>query len=80
VSDAEPVLRQKLCGNTDCRAVFTICVACDRGQRYCCHECRTAVRRQQRKDANRRYQQGEAVEKLTVAASSAIGAGRQRLR
>jgi hypothetical protein len=60
VSDAEPVLRQKLCGNTECRAVFTICVACDRGQRYCCHECRSAVRRQQRKEANRRYQQREA--------------------
>ena len=53
-------IRQKLCGNTDCRAVSTICVACDRGQRYCCHECRSAVRRQQRKEANRRYQQGEA--------------------
>ena len=60
MSDAALVLRQKLCGNTDCRAVFTICVACDRGQRYCCHECRSAVRRQQRKGANRRYQQGEA--------------------
>lgn len=42
-----------------CRAVFTTCVRCDRGQRYCSPECRSEVRQRQRHDANRRYQQSE---------------------
>ena len=58
--DGTPVLRQKLCGNPDRRTVFTICVSCDRGQRYCGRACRATVRRQQRREANGRYQEGEA--------------------
>jgi len=53
-----PVLRQRLCGNPECRALFNLCVTCDRGQRYCSPACRSLVRRQQRQKANRRYQQG----------------------
>jgi len=42
-----------------CRALFTICISCDRGQRYCSPECRSEVRRRQRHDANCRYQQSD---------------------
>lgn len=55
-----PVLRQKLCGNPDCRAMFTVCVSCDRGQRYCRPTCRATMRRHQRRQANRRYQLSES--------------------
>jgi len=57
--DQNAVLRLRICGHADCRAVFTICVRCDRGQRYCGPKCRSEVRRRQRYDANRRYQQSE---------------------
>jgi hypothetical protein len=57
--DGDTVLRLKVCGHPECRAVFTICVSCDRGQRYCGAACRSAVRRRQRHDANQRYQQSE---------------------
>ena len=59
-SAALPILRQKICGNAKCRAIFTVCINCDRGQRYCGPACRSAVRRQQRLQANRRYQQSES--------------------
>ena len=59
-SVGSPVLRMKLCGNPACRKVFTICISCDRGQRYCSPACNATVRRQQRKAANRRYQQSES--------------------
>jgi len=59
IVDGSAVLRQRLCGHLECRSIFTICVSCDRGQRYCSPTCRAAVRRQQRREANRRYQQSE---------------------
>ncbi len=37
--------------------MFFICRPCYRGQAYCSDECRRKVRRQQRKKADRRYQQ-----------------------
>ena len=57
--DGNAALRLKLCGDPECRKVFTICISCDRGQRYCSPTCRAAVRRRQRKAANSRYQQAE---------------------
>jgi len=57
--DDNAVLRLRICGHAACRALFTICVSCDRGQRYCSPECRSEVRRQQRHDANCRYQQSD---------------------
>jgi hypothetical protein len=57
--DENAVLRLRICGYAGCRAAFTICVSCDRGQRYCSPECRSEVRRRQRHEANRRYQQSE---------------------
>ena len=57
--DGEAILRLRFCAHSACRAAFTICVSCDRGQRYCSPECRLEVRRQQRHEANRRYQQSE---------------------
>ena len=57
--DDTAVLRLRICGHAACRAVFTICVSCDRGQRYCSPECRSESRCRQRHDANRRYQQSE---------------------
>lgn len=57
--DENAVLRLRICGHAACRAVFTICVRCDRGRRYCSSKCRSEVRRRQRHDANRRYQQSE---------------------
>ena len=56
--DDNAVLRLRICGHAACRALFTICVSCDRGQRYCSPECRSEVRRQ-RHDANCRYQQSD---------------------
>jgi len=32
--DDNAVLRLRICGHAACRALFTICVSCDRGQRY----------------------------------------------
>jgi hypothetical protein len=57
--DDNAVLRLRIWGHAACRALFTICVSCDRGQRYCSPEGRSEVRRRQRHDANRRYQQSE---------------------
>jgi hypothetical protein len=59
IRDTEPILRLKICGSPDCRAVFTVCVGCDRGQRYCSGVCRDRVRRQRRREADQRYQQSE---------------------
>src|SRR5215467_6584811 len=52
----EVVLRQRVCRNQRCQAVFWICTRCDRGQRYCSAACRLEGRRQQCRDANRRHQ------------------------
>ncbi len=57
--DAEPVVRLKVCGSPDCHAVFTICISCDRGQRYCSAACRDTVRRQRRREADGRYQRSD---------------------
>jgi hypothetical protein len=53
----EVVLRQRVCRGSDCQAVFWICRRCDRGQRYCGPACRSQALLQQRRCANRRYQQ-----------------------
>lgn len=55
--DGNAILRLRFCAHAACRAAFTICVSCDRGQRYCSPECRLEVRRRQRFEANGRYQQ-----------------------
>ena len=53
----EVVLRQRVCLQDGCHAVFWICEHCDRGQRYCSPACRRAARQQQqRRRANQRYQ------------------------
>jgi len=59
ICETEPVIRLKVCASPECRAVFTICISCDRGQRYCSAACRDAVRRQARREADRRYQGSE---------------------
>lgn len=56
---AEAVLRQKVCGGHACRAVFWLCLHCDRGQRYCSLACRQTARREQCRRANQRHQQSE---------------------
>lgn len=55
----ETVLRRRICQSPECRASFTVCVSCDRGQRYCSPACRETARRVQRRAADRRYQQSE---------------------
>src|SRR5260370_34052953 len=40
-----------------CQGRFYICSSCYRGQRYCSELCRTPARRQQKREANRRYRQ-----------------------
>jgi hypothetical protein len=56
VHHGEAVLRQRVCAQEECRAVFWICKHCDRGQRYCGSACRTEARLNQRRRANRRHQ------------------------
>ena len=53
-------LRLRTCRAPSCRAMFFVCVRCDRGQRYCCDTCRKAARRGQTRAANARYQRTEA--------------------
>ncbi len=53
-------LRPRQCRGPGCGALFWVCSHCDRGQRYCSQPCREVSRRQQRRAANRRYQQTEA--------------------
>lgn len=52
----EVVLRQRVCHAQACRAVFWLCLHCDRGQRYCSLACRDDARIRQRRRANRRHQ------------------------
>lgn len=54
--DNAPVLRMRSCSHPGCRSIFTICVGCDRGQRYCSTKCRTLAPREQVRTAGRRYQ------------------------
>jgi hypothetical protein len=56
------VFRQRVCRFPACGAVFYLCPHCDRGQRYCSSRCREKSRRQQRREANRRYQQSLGLE------------------
>jgi hypothetical protein len=76
--DDHAVLRLRICGHAAGRALFTICVSCDRGQRYCSPECRSEVRRQ-RHDANCRYQQSDEGGTPIGVVSSAIASGRRNL-
>jgi hypothetical protein len=56
---SEVVLLQRICLGAGCHAVFWICPHCDRGHRYFSASCRTAARRRQRRNANRRHQQSD---------------------
>ena len=56
---SKPLLRLKICNSPECRASFTICISCDRGQRYCSESCRDSMRRRQRRAADNRYQRTE---------------------
>jgi hypothetical protein len=49
-------LRVRRCFDPTCNALFTICVSCDRGQRYCSDACRKRMRQQQMRASGRRYQ------------------------
>lgn len=51
------VFYQRRCHARGCAALFYICRACYRGQRYCSEACRQVSRREQRRAANRRHQQ-----------------------
>ena len=51
------VLRQLFCRAVGCGAMFFICLSCYRGQTYCSQPCRVKSRREQLRQANRRYQQ-----------------------
>jgi len=50
------VFRQLFCRAAGCREMFFICLSCYRGQTYCSAECRQKTRREQLRQANRRYQ------------------------
>ena len=50
------VWRMVVCRGSGCGAVFYICGFCYRGQAYCGAGCRAPAQRQQRRNANRRYQ------------------------
>jgi hypothetical protein len=49
--------RQRLCGF--CRALFSICRYCDRGQAYCTQMCRVQGYRRARRAARERHQRSE---------------------
>ena len=57
----EVVLRQLFCRGSGCGAVFYICRSCYRGQVYCGEGRRRRMRRDQRRRANRRYEQDPEV-------------------
>lgn len=52
------ILRLRVC--LRCQVLFCICGHCDRGHRYCSAACRACAWREQRRQANRRYQQSDA--------------------
>lgn len=58
---SEDAYRQVFCRGIDCGAMFFICRPCDRGQAYCGDDCRFRMRRQQRRQANQRYEQDPEV-------------------
>ena len=53
-------LRPRHCCEPSCRAVFSVCARCDRGQRHCSDACRTQRRAVQVRAAGKRYQESEA--------------------
>ena len=53
-------LRPRHCCEPSCRAVFSVCASCDRGQRYCSAACRRQRRVVQVRAAGKRYQASEA--------------------
>ena len=53
---SEVVLRQRVCLDNRCHAIFWLCPHCDRGQRYCSLACRAHARLRQRRQANQRHQ------------------------
>ena len=55
----ENCLRMRSCHVSNCRTLFFVCKGCDRGQRYCSQKCREESRRQQKHEANSRYQRTE---------------------
>jgi len=50
------IFHQKFCAASECRAMFFICPHCDRGHRYCSHQCRLRSRLEQQRKARRRHQ------------------------
>lgn len=60
-------IRRRVCRFRGCGRIFYICRSCDRGQCYCCDEHRHQARLEQRRQANRKYQQNRAA-KLDHAA------------
>jgi len=50
------VLRRLFCRAVGCGAMFFLCLSCYRGQTYCSQPCREKSRREQLRQANRRYQ------------------------
>ena len=49
-------MRLRRCCDIQCTELFTICISCDRGQRYCSDVCRKRSRNLQLRAAGRRYQ------------------------
>lgn len=58
---SEVSFRQLFCRGAGCGLMFFICRPCYRGQAYCSDECRRVSRQQQRRKANRRYEQDPEV-------------------
>jgi hypothetical protein len=58
---SEVPFRQLFCRAAACGLMFFVCRRCYRGQTYCSDPCRHTTRRQQRRKANRRYQQDAEV-------------------
>jgi hypothetical protein len=59
--ESEVSFRQLFCRAAGCGVMFFICRPCYRGQAYCSVECRRQSRQQQRRKANRRYQEDPEV-------------------
>ncbi len=56
VDDLSDGVRLRSCCDPSCGVMFTICLGCDRGQRYCSVACRQRMRQQHVRAAGRRYQ------------------------
>lgn len=52
-------LRFVVCGRPECRQVFFLCSACDRGRRYCATACSRLARAKSLREAGRRYQRSQ---------------------